>query len=56
MPGPSKESPPSGPEDGLLVCVERLRQQAEAFHRTVEEEFRALLEELRIRQAKRPDP
>jgi hypothetical protein len=40
----------------LLVYVERLRQQAEEFQRTVEEELRttlALLEELLVRQDKR---
>jgi len=57
MPEPSKRSSPSSirPEL-LLVFVERLRQQAEAFQRTVEGEsrtVRALIEELRVRQAKR---
>jgi hypothetical protein len=57
MSGPSKKSSPSSdtPEN-LLVYVERLRQQAEEFQRTVEEELRtarALLEELHVRQAKR---
>jgi hypothetical protein len=40
----------------VLVRVERLRQQAEAFQKTVEEERRtvsALLDDLRVRQAKR---
>jgi hypothetical protein len=39
-----------------LVYVERLRQQAEAFQRTVEEELRTLrafINEWRVRQAKR---
>jgi hypothetical protein len=36
------------------VYVDRLRQNAEEFQRAVEEEARALIEELRIRQAKRP--
>lgn len=57
MPGPSKKpSPFSGEPASLLVRVERLRQQAEAFQRTVEEERRtvsALLDDLRVRQAKR---
>jgi hypothetical protein len=46
---------PSQPEN-LLEFVERLRQQAEAFQRTVEEELRtvrARIEELRVGQAKR---
>jgi hypothetical protein len=40
----------------VLAYVARLRQQAEEFHGTVEEELRtarALLEELHVRQAKR---
>ena len=40
----------------LCVFVERLRQQAEEFQRTVQEGLRtarALLEELHVRQAKR---
>ena len=50
MSGPSKKSSPSSdtPEN-LLVYVERLRQQAEEFRSTVEEELRTarvLLEEL----------
>ena len=57
MPGPSKKSSASsGEPESVLVYVERLRQEAEEFHRTVEEELRtagALLEELHIRQAKR---
>ena len=43
-------------DDDLLVWVDRLRQQAGEFHQTVEEDLRttrALLEELRVRQAKR---
>jgi hypothetical protein len=56
MSGPSKKSSPSSskPED-LLVFVERLRQQAEEFQRTVEEEIRtvrALIEKLRVRSGK----
>jgi hypothetical protein len=58
MPGPSKKSSlSSGQPETALVCAERLRQQAEEFQRTVEEELRtarALIEELRVRQAKRP--
>ncbi len=57
MSGPSKkESLSSGKPENVLVYVERLRQQAEEFQRTVEEELRtarALLEELHVRQAKR---
>jgi hypothetical protein len=55
MSGPSKESGPSAsgkPED-LLAYVERLRQQVEEFQRALEEEASALIEELRLRQAKR---
>ena len=46
----------SGAQDNLLGYVEALRQRAEEFQRTVEEELRtirALLEEVQIRQAKR---
>jgi len=41
MSGPSKKSSPSSdkPED-VLVYVERLRQQAEEFLRTVQEDLR----------------
>ena len=57
MPGPSKkESLSSGKPENVLVYVERLRQQAEEFQRTVEEELgtaHAVLEELYGRQAKR---
>jgi hypothetical protein len=57
MSGPSKKSSPSSdkPED-VLVYVERLRQQAEEFLRTVQEDLRltrAQLVEERVRQAKR---
>jgi hypothetical protein len=57
MSGPSKKqsSVPNTRED-VLAYVERLRQQAEEFQRTVEAELltaRALLEELYLRQAKR---
>jgi hypothetical protein len=51
-----KSSPSSGKPENLLVRVERLRQHAEEFQETVEEELRtarALLEELLGRQAKR---
>lgn len=41
MSGPSKKSSPSsGKPENVLVCVERLRQQAEEFQRTIEEELR----------------
>jgi hypothetical protein len=49
-------SPSSGTQDNLLVYVGALRQRAEEFQRTVEEELRtirALLEDVQIRQAKR---
>ena len=45
-----------GEPENLLVCVERLRQQAEDFQRSIEDEIRtlrALLEEERVHQAKR---
>ena len=51
MSGPSKTP---GELENLLAYVERLRQQAEEFQRALEEKARALIEELRIRQAKRP--
>jgi len=56
MSGPSKESgrSASGKPEDLLAYVERLRQQAEKFQRALEEEVSALIEELRLRQAKRP--
>ena len=56
MSGPSKSSPVSGEPDSLLVRVERLRQQAEAFQRILEEELRTTreaIEELQVRRAKR---
>ena len=57
MSGPSKTpSPSSRKHADLLIYVERLRQQAEQFQRTVEEELRTVrahLEELQIRRAKR---
>jgi hypothetical protein len=57
MSGPLKKiSPSSGEPDSLLVRVERLREQAEAFQRTVEEELRttrAAIEEIRVSRAKR---
>jgi hypothetical protein len=57
MSGPSTHSSPSsGEPESLLVRVERLRQQATDFQRTVEDDLRtvsALLEALRVRQAKR---
>jgi hypothetical protein len=57
MPGPSKKSSSSsGKSEDLLVYAERLRQRAEEFQRTVEDEIRltrAQLFEQRVRQAKR---
>jgi hypothetical protein len=57
MSGPSKKSSPSsGEPENLLGRVERLREQAEAFQRTVEEALRTardILEELHVQQAKR---
>jgi hypothetical protein len=50
MPGPSaRSSPPSGEPENLLVRVERLRQEADDFQRTVADDLRtvrALLDEL----------
>lgn len=60
MSGPSKKSLPfSGEPENLLAYVKLLRQQAEEFQRTIEEELRttsARLFELRIRLAKRRPP
>ena len=57
MSGASKKSSVfSGEPDSLLVRVKRLRQQAEAFQRIVEEELRTTreaIEELQVRRAKR---
>ena len=57
MSGPSKKSSLSSDKaENVLVYVERLRQQAEEFQKTVEEELRtarALLEELHVREATR---
>lgn len=57
MSGPSKKSSPSSDKlEDVLVYVERLRQQAEEFLRTVQEGLRltrAQLFEERVRQAKR---
>lgn len=57
MSGPSKHSSPyAGELEAVRMYVERLRQQAEAFQRAVEDERRTvstLLEDLRVRQAKR---
>jgi hypothetical protein len=57
MSGPSKKSSPSSDKpENVLVYVERLRQQAEEFQRTVREDLRltrAQLFEERVRQAKR---
>jgi hypothetical protein len=59
MSEPKKSSPSSGKTEDLLVYVERLRQEAEEFQRTLEEEIRltrAQLFEERVRQAKRRRP
>jgi hypothetical protein len=57
MSEPSKKTSPSSDKpEHVLAYVERLRQQAEAFQRTVDEELRtasALLEELHLPHAKR---
>jgi hypothetical protein len=57
MSRPSKKSSSfSGEPENLLAYVARLRLEAEAFQRTVEDELRtvrALIEEWRVRQAKR---
>ena len=57
MSGPLKKSSLSSDKaENVLVYVERLRQQAEEFQRTVEEELRtarALLEERHVREATR---
>ena len=57
MSEPSSHSRPlSGEPETLLVRAERLRQQAEAFQRTVENDrlrLKALLDDLRVRQATR---
>ena len=54
MSGPSTPSPSySGDPETLLARVQRLRQEAEAFQKTVEEELRALLKELKVEQTKR---
>jgi len=57
MPGPSKKSSPSlGEPEDLVLYLERLRQQAEDFRRSVEEDMvttKALIEKLRVDQAKR---
>jgi hypothetical protein len=55
MSGPSKKSSSSSDKsEDLLVYVQWVRQQAEGFQRALEEEASALIEELRVRQAKRP--
>jgi hypothetical protein len=49
-------SSPSGDGATLLGSIERLRQRADDFQRTVEEEVRTsrtLIEELQVRRAKR---
>jgi hypothetical protein len=57
MSGLSRQSSSSSDDsDNLLVRVQRLRQQAEDFQRTIEEEIRTtwtLIEDLRVSQAKR---
>jgi hypothetical protein len=57
MSGPSKESSPSRHElDNLLLRVKRLREDAEAFQRTLEEELRTTrtrIDDLCVGQAKR---
>ena len=57
MSGPLKtSSPSSGKPEDVLAYVERLRQQAEEFQRSVEDELRltrAQLLEERVRQAQR---
>ena len=55
MSGPSKKSSPSsGEPENLLVYVERLRQQAEEFQRTVEEELRLTRAQLFEERSVRP--
>ena len=54
-----KKSAPSGTTEDLLLWVEWLRQQAEEFQKTIEEELRlarAQLLDERVRQAKRREP
>ena len=60
MSGPLRASSPSSdPSPSVLVFVERLRQQAEAFHNTIEEESqqtaRAIDAELYGRRAEGDD-
>ena len=50
---PTPVPPFSGEPETLLARVQRLRQQAEDFQETVEEEARALLEELKAEETKR---
>ena len=51
---PTRRSSPTGEPEDLLVYVERLRQQAEDFGRTIEAEIRVTLEQIGalVRQAK----
>ncbi len=59
MSGPNRSSSSSGEGDDLLVYLARLLQQAQAFQKTVQEEFlltRAQLIDERVRQAKRRRP
>jgi hypothetical protein len=57
MSGLSRSSSPSFDDsENLLARVQRLRQLAEDFQRTIEEEIRttlALIDDLRVSQAKR---
>ena len=57
MSGASRKSSDfSDQHENVLAFVERLRQEAEAFKKTVEEELRmtrAAIEDLRVRRAKR---
>jgi hypothetical protein len=54
MSGSSKDSSPSsGHTNSLVVRVERLREQAEAFQKTVEAERQALDRELKARHIHR---
>ena len=55
MSGPSTHpSPSSGEPENLLVRVERLRQQAEDFQRSIEDEIRTLGRSLKRNASARP--
>ena len=59
MSGPKKSSSSYGKTTDVLAYVERLRQEAEKFQETVEEEVRlarAQLVDARVQQAKRRGP